>query len=101
MTRSVRTALHCALLTATLALSASPAFAAPPGNAAPSPHPSTASSTRAWTPPAGFTREDSFFGGAAACEAAGGKGVAEGRWSAYVCVQGLPFTPFKDLYVKK
>ncbi|OKK11129.1 hypothetical protein AMK16_33035 [Streptomyces sp. CB00455] len=92
----MRKALPVAVLAATaaLVLGASPVFAAAPKQ---QPVVSTAS---AWTPPADYIHEASFFG-AAACQAAGKEGVTEGRWSAYICYQKLPFTPVQELYVKK
>ncbi|MER6712802.1 MULTISPECIES: hypothetical protein [unclassified Streptomyces] len=101
MTRSAQSAVHGMILAAMLALGAPQAFAASDGNTTGSARPPAASSANAWTPPTGFTREDSFFGTAAACESTGRNGIAEGKWSAYVCVQAAPFTPFRDLYVKK
>lgn len=91
----MRKALSVAALAASaaLVLGASPAFAAA---SAQQPAVSTAS---AWTPPAGYTHQGSFFGGAA-CQAAGKQGVTESRWSAYICYQKLPFTPVQELYVK-
>ncbi|MEU7088811.1 hypothetical protein [Streptomyces achromogenes] len=101
MTRSTRTALLCVIPAAMLALGASQALAASDGNTTGAAHPPVASSVSTWMPPEGFTREDSFYGMAAACESAGRNGIAEGRWSAYVCVPIAPFSPFHHLYVKR
>lgn len=101
MTRSIRKALHCVILTGLLALGASQAFAAPDGNAASAAPHSVAFSADALTPPEGFVREVTFYGMAAACESVGRDGVEEGKWSAYVCVPFGPFSPFQYLYVKR
>ncbi|MFF5470818.1 hypothetical protein [Streptomyces achromogenes] len=101
MTRSTRTALHCVIPAAILALGAPQAVAAADGDATGAARRPVASSVSAWTPPEGFTREDSFYGMAAACESAGRNGVTEGKWSAYVCVPIAPFSPFHHLYVKR
>jgi hypothetical protein len=86
---------------AMLVLGAPQAFAASDGNAAGAAHQPVASSVNAWTPPEGFTREDSFYGMAASCESVGRNGVTEGKWSAYMCVPVAPFSPFHYLYVKR
>ncbi|MEU8892558.1 hypothetical protein [Streptomyces sp. NPDC048442] len=95
MNRSIRGVLHGAVLAAALLAAAPQAFAA---TAAPQP---PASSAGFGTPPAGYVRETSFHGTAAACQTAGQAGIAEGKWTAYFCYQALPFTPFQELYVKK
>lgn len=66
----------------------------------------SASSIAVWTPPDGYVYEAAWFGTAAYCESQGKKGVAEGRWTDYLCHaelrQGadIPLL-FHVLYVKK
>ncbi|MFG2986773.1 hypothetical protein ACGFYQ_36945 [Streptomyces sp. NPDC048258] len=101
MNRSIQKAVHCTILAAALALSAPQAFAASGSDAAGPARQPVASQASAWLPPAGYVKESSFYGTAAACESTGRTGIAEGKWIAYICYQALPFTPFQDLYVKK
>jgi hypothetical protein len=101
MNRHIQKAAHCSILAALLILGAPHAFAASDGNAAGPAQQPLASLPGAWPPPAGYVREDSFYGTAAACESTGKNGITEGKWTAYYCYQALPFTPFQDLYVKQ
>ncbi|MDG9714775.1 hypothetical protein [Streptomyces sp. DH10] len=98
MTRVIQKAVPGMVLAAMLALGAPEAYAASGGSTTGSEQQPVAG---AWTPPEGFVRDDSFFGMDAACEKAGRNGIAEGKWSAYICVRVAPFSPFMDLYVKK
>ncbi|MEU1849557.1 hypothetical protein ABZ499_09845 [Streptomyces sp. NPDC019990] len=98
MTPAIQKAVPGMVLAAMLALGAPEAYAASGGSTTGSGQQPVAG---AWTPPQGFIREPSFFGKDADCEKVGRNGIAEGRWSAYVCVRVLPFSPFVDLYVKK
>ncbi|GGY22067.1 hypothetical protein [Streptomyces djakartensis] len=98
MTRAIQKAVPGIVLAAMLALGAPGAYAASGGGTTGSEQRPVAS---AWTPPEGFVREASFSGMDAACEKAGRNGIADGKWSAYICVRVLPFSPFVDLYVKK
>ncbi|QCD59153.1 hypothetical protein CEB94_33235 [Streptomyces hawaiiensis] len=93
--------MPCAILVGMLALSVPQAFAASDGNPVSAAHQPAASSAKPWTPPEGFVREASFYGMAASCESAGSNGIAEGKWSAYLCVSVGPFSPFYYLYVKR
>ncbi|MGW6578226.1 hypothetical protein ACWF76_02320 [Streptomyces globisporus] len=95
MNRWIRRSLHGAVLTAALAATAPQAFAATTDQQQPVASPAFG------TPPPGYVHEESFYGRAAACQAEGKAGIAEGRWTAYFCYQALPFTPFQELYVKK
>ncbi|MFD9725784.1 hypothetical protein [Streptomyces sp. NPDC059072] len=101
MNRSIQKAVQCAIVAAALALHAPQALAASGGDAAGAAQHADSSSVGVWPPPAGYVKEESFYGTAAACESTGRAGVAEGKWIAYVCYQALPFTPFQDLYVKR
>ncbi|MEU6211835.1 hypothetical protein ABZ891_18240 [Streptomyces sp. NPDC047023] len=90
MTRTMRRALHSAVLaSAALAATAPQAFAATPVQQSLS------------KPPAGFVLEESFHGTAAACQTTGRAGISQKTWTAYFCHQALPFSPFQQLYVKK
>ncbi|MFE2927170.1 hypothetical protein [Streptomyces goshikiensis] len=89
MTRPMRRALHGVVLAAALAATAPQAFAA------------TTSRQPLGTPPAGYVRDQSFHGTAAACQTAGRAGITQSTWTAYLCYQALPLTPFQELYVKK
>ncbi|MER7513969.1 hypothetical protein ABTX82_37480 [Streptomyces lavendulae] len=100
MNRSIKLAVHSTVLAATLALGAPQALAASASEGARTAQQSVISSPAAWTPPEGYTREDSFYGTAAKCQSVGRSGVTEGKWSSYLCVQELPFTPFQGLYVQ-
>ncbi|MBW5486926.1 hypothetical protein [Streptomyces bambusae] len=62
------------------------------------PHASAAPTART-AAPEGYVREHSFPT-AAQCRSTGTQGVAQGRWTAYACVQELPFTPSQTLFVK-
>ncbi|MEV0011109.1 hypothetical protein [Streptomyces sp. NPDC047973] len=95
MSRSMQRTVYSALLSVAFVMGAPQAFAAPAGSQ------QQAAAVAAVAPPAGYVHEDSFYGTAAACQTTGKNGVADGSWTAYVCVQTLPFTPFQDLYVKK
>lgn len=100
MNRSIKLAVHGTVLAAALVLGAPQAFAVSVPEGARTAQGPVDSSAAAWTPPEGYTRVDTFYGGAE-CHAAGKSGVAEGRWSAYLCVQEFPYTPFQSLYVRK
>ncbi|MFI8365177.1 hypothetical protein ACIGD1_34120 [Streptomyces sp. NPDC085612] len=90
MTRTMRRALHGAVLaTAALAATAPQAFAAAPVQQPLS------------RPPVGYVLEESFHGTAAACQTTGRAGIAQNTWTAYFCYQALPFSPFQQLYIKK
>jgi hypothetical protein len=101
MTRSIRKTAPCVILIGMLAMSVPQAFAASDANAAGAAHQPVNSSAKPWTPPEGFVREVSFYGMAASCESVGSNGIAEGKWSAYLCVPVGPFSPFQYLYVKR
>ncbi|CAL9549809.1 hypothetical protein SUDANB1_04408 [Streptomyces sp. enrichment culture] len=100
MNRLTRKTVLGTMLAVTLALGAPQAFAASGGDTTGPTRQSGVSQANSWTPPEGFAREG-FFGPAASCESMGRNGVAEGKWSAYLCHRDLPFTPFVHLYVKK
>ncbi|MFE5864676.1 hypothetical protein ACFQ77_29610 [Streptomyces virginiae] len=90
MTRPMRRALRGAVLAAAaLTVTAPQAFAA------------TTTQQTLGAPPAGYVRDQSFHGTAAACQTAGRAGITQSTWTAYFCHQALPFTPFQELYVKK
>ncbi|MEU7279171.1 hypothetical protein AB0A69_10390 [Streptomyces sp. NPDC045431] len=101
MNRSIKLSVQGTILTAMLVLGTVHASAASALESAPAPRQPVISAAAAWTAPEGYTREDSFYGVAAKCQAVGQSGVADGKWSAYLCVQELPFTPFQALYVRK
>ncbi|MFI8105632.1 hypothetical protein [Streptomyces sp. NPDC086023] len=84
-----------AALTAALTLGAPQALAASGG--APADEPTL---SRVTGLPGDYVRQG-FTGLPAGCEAAGRAGVADGRWSAYLCHRDLPFSAFVNLYVKK
>ena len=86
MYSSIRRTTVGALLAVPLALATPQAYAAPVAD--------TAASVRAL--PDGFVRESP----ASSCASTGARGVAEGKWTAYLCRQDLPLTPFVYLYVK-
>lgn len=100
MNRLIQKTALGTMLAVTLALGVPQAFAASGSDTTGATHQPGASPADAWTPPEGFAREG-FFGPAASCESMGRNGVAEGKWSAYLCHRDLPFTPFVYLYVKK
>lgn len=74
-----------------------------PATAAASPAPS--GTTGPWEPPPGYTFERSYFGGNAPCNQAGDRGLADGRWNAYLCHEVLRKAAdlwflYGDLYVR-
>ncbi|MFJ7159587.1 hypothetical protein ACIQUQ_32205 [Streptomyces sp. NPDC101118] len=86
-----------AALTAAFALGAPQAFAAPGG--APAVRGDEPARSQVLGLPRDYVRQG-FSGLPAGCEAEGRAGVADGRWSAYLCHRDLPFSAFVNLYVK-
>ncbi|MGA6175390.1 hypothetical protein ACPEIF_34725 [Streptomyces sp. NPDC012600] len=101
MNRSMKFAVHGVVLVATLTLGAPQALAASASESARTAQQPVLSAATIWPPHEGYTREDSFYGMEAKCQSVGRSGVSEGKWSAYLCVQELPFSALRGLYVKK
>lgn len=98
---TLKHSLLAATAAAALTVSSSPALAAM-GSERPVP----AAQTAKWLPPEGYTYETSFVGSSASCTSQGATGVAEGRWSAFVCHEEMMkltdnWMLFQSLYAKK
>ncbi|KOU43927.1 hypothetical protein [Streptomyces sp. WM6378] len=106
MTFSASRAVASAAVGAALVLAATPASAASYDNATPRPLPSTAFRANDWTAPPGFVFDSALLSTPEGCRAKGEKGIAQGKWSAYVCheqlvqVTDVPLL-YQFLYVKR